>query len=125
MLALLSLSTELVVSVSLGTVLFFVNWQMTILMIAVLLVMTLISIKGLKPRLNDIGRQNQETQSRIAKWRLQAIYGLKDVKVLNRQDFFIRNYYEQGRIGADIDTAGNKHKAFVWNYDSHELVTEW
>lgn len=29
------------------------------------------------------------------------------------------------RIGADIDTAGNKHKAFVWNYDSHELVTEW
>jgi ABC-type multidrug transport system fused ATPase/permease subunit len=102
MLALLSLSTELVVSVSLGTVLFFVNWQMTILMIAVLLVMTLISIKGLKPRLNDIGRQNQETQSRIAKWRLQAIYGLKDVKVLNRQDFFIRNYYEQGKIGANI-----------------------
>ena len=101
-LALLSLSTELVVSVSLGVVLLFVNWQMTVLMVLVLLVMTFISVKILKPRLNDIGRRNQETQSRIARWRLQAIYGLKDVKVLNRQDFYIRNYYESGKVGADI-----------------------
>lgn len=101
-LALLSLCTELVVSLFLGILLIFVNWQMTVLMLVVLLVMTLISVKLLKPRLNDIGRQNQETQSRIAKWRLQAIYGLKDVKVLNRQDFFIRNYYESGKVGADI-----------------------
>ena len=103
MLSLLSLATELVVSTCLGIVLLFVNWQMTVLIIFVLLILTLISTKILKPRLNTIGRRNQETQSRIAKWRLQAIYGLKDVKVLNRQDFFIRNYYEQGKIGADID----------------------
>ncbi len=101
-LALLSLLTELVVSTSLGVVLMLVNWQMTLLMIVVLLVMTFISVKGLKPRLNDIGRRNQETQSRIARWRLQAIYGLKDVKVLNRQDFYIRNYYESGKVGANI-----------------------
>ena len=103
MLSLLSLATELVVSVCLGIVLLFVNWQMTVLIVFVLLILTVIATRVLKPRLNDIGRKNQETQSRIAKWRLQAIYGLKDVKVLNRQDFFIRNYYEQGKIGADID----------------------
>ncbi len=101
-LAMLSLSTELVVSTCLGIVLLFVNWQMTVLMVFVLLVMTFISTKILKPRLNNIGRKNQETQSRIAKWRIQAIYGLKDVKVLNRQDFFIRNYYESGKTGANI-----------------------
>ncbi len=101
-LALLSLATELVVSTCLGIVLLFVNWQMTVIMIVVLLIMTIISVKVLKPRLNDIGRKNQETQSRIAKWRIQAIYGLKDVKVLNRQDFFIRNYYESGKVGANI-----------------------
>ncbi|WP_029231922.1 ABC transporter ATP-binding protein [Butyrivibrio sp. VCB2006] len=101
-LAALSLSTELVVSTCLGIVLLFVNWQMTVLMVAVLLIMTLISVKVLKPKLNDIGRKNQETQSRIARWRIQAIYGLKDVKVLNRQDFYIRNYYESGRVGANI-----------------------
>ncbi|MCR5672061.1 MAG: ABC transporter ATP-binding protein/permease [Butyrivibrio sp.] len=103
MLSLLSLSTEMVVSICLAAVLLFVNWQMTVLIIAVLLIITLIITRILKPRLNTIGRRNQETQSRIAKWRLQAIYGLKDVKVLNRQDFFIRNYYESGKIGADID----------------------
>ena len=103
MLSILSLTTEMVVSICLGIVLLFVNWQMTALILVVLAVLTLIITKILKPRLNVIGRRNQETQSRIAKWRLQAIYGLKDVKVLNRQDFFIRNYYEQGKIGADID----------------------
>lgn len=103
MLSLLSLATEMVVSICLGIVLLFVNWQMTALILLVLVILTLIITKVLKPRLNTIGRKNQETQSRIAKWRLQAIYGLKDVKVLNRQDFFIRNYYEQGKIGADID----------------------
>ncbi len=101
-LAMLMLSTELVVSACLGIVLLFVNWQMTVLMIVVLLIMTGISVKLLKPKLNKIGRKNQETQSRIARWRIQAIYGLKDVKVLNRQDFYIRNYYESGRVGANI-----------------------
>ena len=52
--------------------------------------------------MNKIGAQNQSIQSRIAKWRLQAIYGLKDVKVLNREEFFIRNYYQTGKIGADV-----------------------
>ncbi|MBO6241645.1 MAG: ABC transporter ATP-binding protein [Butyrivibrio sp.] len=103
MLSLLSLATEMVVSICLGIVLLAVNWQMTALILVVLVILTLIITKVLKPRLNVIGRKNQETQSRIAKWRIQAIYGLKDVKVLNRQDFFIRNYYESGRIGADID----------------------
>ncbi|MBO4457960.1 MAG: ABC transporter ATP-binding protein [Butyrivibrio sp.] len=102
MLSLLSLATELVVSVCLGAVLFFFNWKMTLLIVFVLLAMTFVIVKVLKPRLNKIGRENQETQSRIAKWRIQAIYGLKDVKVLNRQDFFIRNYYESGKVGADI-----------------------
>ena len=102
MLALLQLCTELVVSVCLGALLLAVNWQMTLLMVVVLICLTIFNTKLLKPKLNSIGQRNQEIQSRIAKWRIEAIYGLKDVKVLNRQDFFIRNYYESGSIGADI-----------------------
>ena len=102
MLSILSLATEVVVTVCLSIVVLAINWQMTVLMTIVFLIVTLIITKVLKPRLNRIGRENQETQSRIAKWRIQAIYGLKDVKVLNRQDFFIRNYYESGKVGADI-----------------------
>ena len=98
----LMLSILSVVSLFLGAVMLYVNWQMTVLVLAVLMILTLLITKVLKPKLNDIGKENQETQSRIAKWRIQAIYGLKDVKVLNRQDFFIRNYYETGKIGADL-----------------------
>lgn len=104
LMALLSLSTELVVSLLLFIVLLKVNWQMTVLIIVVFLIVTVINTKLFKPRLNEVGKQNQNIQSRIAKWRLQAIYGLKDVKVLNRQDFFIRNYHESGYVGANVIT---------------------
>ncbi len=101
MLALLGLATELVVSTFLGLYLVYTNYKMALLIIVVLAGMTLLSTKLIKPKMNDIGKKNQSIQSRIAKWRIQAIYGLKDVKVLNRQDFFIRNYYESGKIGAE------------------------
>jgi ABC-type multidrug transport system fused ATPase/permease subunit len=102
-LSLLQLLTEMVVSIFLCAMLFAVNWQMTLFIIVVFIGLTLLNSKCLKPLLNRIGKKNQEIQSRIAKWRLQAIYGLKDVKVLHREDFFIRNYYESGKIGADTD----------------------
>ena len=100
--AILSLTTELVVSTFLAIALIFVNWQMTLFIVAVLLVLTIFNTKILKPRMEKYGAENQKVQSRIAKWRLQAIYGLKDVKVLNREDFFIRNYYESGLDGARL-----------------------
>ncbi len=100
--ALLSLTTELVVSIFLALVLIFVNWQMTLFIVSIFLVITIFNTKILKPRMEKYGAENQKVQSRIAKWRLQAIYGLKDVKVLHREDFFIRNYYESGLDGARL-----------------------
>ena len=97
--AILSLATELVVSSFLAIVLIFVNWQMTLFIVAVFLVITILNTKILKPRMEKYGAANQKVQSRIAKWRLQAIYGLKDVKVLHREDFFIRNYYDRALQG--------------------------
>ncbi len=101
-LALLQLASEVVVSLLIFIVLLFQDVVMTLFILAIFGVMTLFIVKVLKPRLNTIGAQNQSIQSRIAKWRLQAIYGLKDVKVLNREEFFIRNYFESGKIGADV-----------------------
>ena len=46
---------------------------------------------------------NQAIQSRIAKWRIQAIYGIKDVKVLHRESFFADNYESNGKIGAKLN----------------------
>lgn len=102
MLAMLNLATEAVVSFLIFLLLLFQDVKLTIFIIAVFGILTLIVAKVIKPKLNRIGTNNQQVQSRIAKWRIEAIYGLKDVKVLNREDFFIRNYYETGYTGANI-----------------------
>ena len=101
-LVMIQMITEVVVSAFLCIVLVVVSPFMTLFIVVIFLGMTLLLSKLLKPRLNAIGRKNQEIQSRIAKWRIQSIYGLKDVKVLNREEFFIRNYYESGSIGANV-----------------------
>ena len=101
-LVMIQMVTEIVVAVSICVVLVVESPSMTIFCGATFLGMTLIITKVLKPRLNEIGRRNQTIQSRIAKWRIQSIYGLKDVKVLHREEFFVRNYYESGAIGANV-----------------------
>lgn len=101
-LAMLQLASEVVVSFLIFLVLLWSDVAMTLFIIAVFGVLTLFIVKVFKPKLNKIGAKNQAIQSRIAKWRIQAIYGLKDVKVLNREEFFVRNYYESGKTGADV-----------------------
>ncbi len=101
-LAMLNLASEVVVSFLIFLVLLFANVTMTLFIIVVFGILTLFIVKVFKPKLNKIGARNQRIQSRIAKWRIQAIYGLKDVKVLNREEFFVRNYYESGKIGANV-----------------------
>lgn len=101
-LAMLHLASEVVVSFLIFLVLLWQDVVMTLFIIAIFAVMTLFIIKVLKPKLNKIGAKNQAIQSRIAKWRIQATYGLKDVKVLNREEFFVRNYFETGKVGADV-----------------------
>ena len=101
-LAMLQLASEAVVSCLIFVVLLLNDPGMTLFIIAVFGLLTLFIVKIFKPRLNRIGARNQAIQSRIAKWRIQATYGLKDVKVLNREEFYVRNYYETGKVGAEV-----------------------
>lgn len=101
-LALLQLASEVVVSFLIFIVLLWQDVIMTLFIIAIFGILTLFIVRVFKPELNKIGAKNQAIQSRIAKWRIQATYGLKDVKVLNREEFFVRNYYETGKVGADV-----------------------
>ena len=104
MLSLIQLASEVVVSGLIFVMMLILDAEMTLFVIVLFGVLTLLIIKVFKPRLNKIGSKNQSIQSRIAKWRIQAIYGLKDVKVLNREEFFVRNYYESGKVGANVAT---------------------
>lgn len=100
--AIISLSSEVVVFVMICMVLVIKDWKMTGFLVVVMLCITLLLTKILKPQLERLGKKNQDIQSRIAKWRIEAIYGIKDVKVLHREAFFADNYEASGEIGAGI-----------------------
>lgn len=100
--SLISLISEGVVFVLLGIFLIASDWKMTLFLIVIFGLLTLVSVKGMRPKLAGLGKTNQAIQSRIAKWRIEAIYGIKDVKVLHREAFFADNYENTGKKGAVI-----------------------
>ena len=107
LMVLTQLATELIVSVFLCILLLAVDFTMTIMLAIILFGMTLLIIKVMKPKLNQIGTQSQEIQSRVGKWRLQSIYGIKDVKVLNKENYFASNFQKHSLKGAMLTSRYN------------------
>lgn len=95
------LATEAVVAVCLCAVLIYVDYKMTALMTVILLGMTIIIVKVLKPRLGKMGQYEQKLHSQMGKWKLQSIYGIKDVKVLHKEHYFVSNFADYTRKNAD------------------------
>ena len=103
LMALISLASETVVFVLICGVLVATDWRLVLFLVIISGIVTIVMFKVLKPRLNKLGTTNQAIQSRIAKWRIKAIYGIKDVKVLHREAFFADNYESNGKIGARLN----------------------
>lgn len=102
LLSLIRLATELVVAVCLFILMVIIDFKMTMLMMVLLLIMTAIILKVLKPKMNAIGRENQEIQSIAGRWRTKAVYGIKDVKVLHKEHFFASFYEKHTKRGMEL-----------------------
>ena len=100
----IQLMTEVVVSIFLCIVVLIVDPVMTIMIGAILLGMTILIVGLLKPRLNKLGQENQEIQARMGKWRNQSIFGIKEVKVLHKENYFVDNYSVYAKNGADLNS---------------------
>ena len=100
LMAMISLVSEGVVFVLMCVVMVMTDWKLLLFLLVVFGILSIVILKLLKPRLSALGAKNLAIQSRIAKWRIQAIYGIKDVKVLHREAFFADNYETSGKIGA-------------------------
>ncbi len=99
---LIRLVTEIVVAFCLFILLLVIDFQMTMFLMIMLLAMTLIIVKVLKPKMNKIGKENQEVQSVAGRWRTKAIYGIKDVKVLNKEHYFASFYKKHTLTGTHL-----------------------
>lgn len=95
-LSLLQLVSEAVVFACLVAVLLVVDAQM-IMVIAALLVVVLILIKVIiKPIMVKAGKENQDYYSGLFKWIEQAVMGIKEIKIANKEQYFINEYAKCG-----------------------------
>ena len=98
----IQLASEAVVAVFLCVTLLLVDFKMTVVMGGILVIMTLLIMRVMKTRLNTMGLKSQQVQSRMGKWRLQSIYGIKDVKILHKEAFFAKNFRKYSRIAGEV-----------------------
>ncbi|MCI8355442.1 MAG: ABC transporter ATP-binding protein/permease [Lachnospiraceae bacterium] len=101
-LSLLQLVSEGIVFVCLVVVSLVTDVWMSIT-VAVLLVTALLIIKCvLKPIMRRAGEENQDYYSGLYKWIDQSVMGIKEIKIANRESYFINEYAKcgAGYVGA-------------------------
>jgi len=88
----LNFAAELVVSICLGIFLFVMDPALMIVIVGLLFVTTIFISKVVKPKLNSVGEEARGAQADLYKWILQSVTGIKDVKVANKEEYFIKGY---------------------------------
>ena len=95
-LSILQLMSEFVVCAFLGTYLVMQDAIMCIT-IGGLLVLVLLTIKMvLKPIMVRAGKENQDFYAGLFKWINQAVTGIKEIKIANKESYFISEYAKCG-----------------------------
>jgi len=103
----MNLAAELVVSICLGVFLLIIDFKMMIVVVGLMGITTLMIMKVIKPRLSRAGDCSREEQAGLYKWILQPVTGIKDVKVLAKEDYCTDRYREKAEKYADYQVANN------------------
>lgn len=95
-LAVLQLVSEAIVFVCLVIVCLVADVLMS-LTVAILLIVVLLVIKCiLKPIMRKAGEENQDYYSGLYKWIDQSVMGIKEIKIANKESYFINEYSKCG-----------------------------
>lgn len=89
--------TEVAVSLFLAAAIFLIDPIMTILVSIVLLFLILFLQKVIRSILEQEGRKKQKYGAQTSKWLLQAIHGIKEIKILGKENYFLENYIRTGK----------------------------
>lgn len=101
-LSLLQLISEAIVFVFLVIALFLSDVLMTLIVAALLIVVLLIIKQILQPIMRKAGEENQDFYSGLYKWIEQSVMGIKEIKIANKEHYFINEYAKcgEGYVGA-------------------------
>lgn len=98
--ALLNFFTELIISAGLIITIFVITPVITTCIAIVLLLLMLFVNRILKPKMRRYGIVDQESTTGTNKWLLQSIQGIKELKVMQKEEFFQENYNYYSNKGA-------------------------
>lgn len=92
----LTVISEIVIDVILATTVFLLSPQITIgIVVAMAVVIGFINY-AVKPVLRRAGQVNQRSQAGMSKWMIQAINGIKELKVMQKEEHFVDQYSKHG-----------------------------
>jgi ABC-type multidrug transport system fused ATPase/permease subunit len=95
-LSLLQLISEIIVFVSLVIYLLMKDTKMTVSLASLLVAMLLIIKYKIKPIMSKAGQENQDYYSGLYKWIDESVTGIKEIKIANKENFFINGYADCG-----------------------------
>lgn len=96
-LAVLQLFSEGVIFVGLVVVVALISGiKMTAIVAVLLIVVLLVIMLVLKPIMKKAGMENQDYYSGLYKWIDQSVMGIKEIKIANKENYFINEYSKCG-----------------------------
>lgn len=92
----MTLFADGIVSFAIGLVVLLIDPLMSLICISMLVIIILVINKIIKPILRRKGEESRKEESATYKWLLQAIQGIKEIKVAQKESFFSDNFNKSG-----------------------------
>ena len=100
---LMSLFTELVISIALIATIVVVDPMMAGLVAIILSILMTFLGAVMKPILRNAGIKFQKSNAITNKWLMQSMHGIKEVKVAAKEEFFVEQYAKAGRVSIECE----------------------
>lgn len=104
---LLGLFTELVVSLMLVVTIFVMIPYVSIAISIILALLLFFTNKVIRPILRKEGNNSQKATADLNRWLIQSVNGIKEIKVMNTEGFFISNFERSGKMMVKSQRANN------------------
>ncbi len=92
----LQLISEIIVFICLVAILISQDAEMTITIAALLVVVLLVIKYFIKPVMVKAGQENQDSYSGLYTWIDESVTGIKEIKIANKENYFINGYADCG-----------------------------
>ena len=88
----LQFCTEIILTLSIIAFLLYTDKSITIGVTLMMLFFMLFFLKLYKPKVREYGDKRRKYSIGMAKWLDQSLGGIKEIKIINKEDFFVNNY---------------------------------